>query len=223
MEQKEILRKVDHTLLKPTATWEQIQEVLEDAMAFQCASACIPPVYVRQAAQYVNGRLPICTVIGFPHGNMTTASKLFEAREALENGASEIDMVIHIGDVKAGRLDAVENEIRQMKELCQDQILKVIVETALLDEAEINALTLITSHAGADYIKTSTGFSDRGASFQDVALMKKFAPAGLKIKAAGGISDFADAEKFIELGADRLGTSRLVRLAKEQADSQLPE
>lgn len=215
-QEQEILHHVDHTLLKQTATWDQIKEVLDDAIEYECASACIPPVYVKRAADYVDGRLPICTVIGFPNGNMTTETKVFETKDAINNGASEIDMVIHIGDVKAGDYDAVQKEISEIKDACQDKILKVIIETCLLEKDEIAKLCQVVADAGADYIKTSTGFSTGGATFEDVAIMKENAPEGLKIKAAGGISDFNDAEKFLELGADRLGTSRLVKLAKNK-------
>lgn len=214
MNQKDILHRVDHTLLAQSATWDQIQEILDDAMAYECASACIPPVYVKQAAEYVDGKLPICTVIGFPNGNMTTAAKVFETKDAIANGAEEIDMVIHIGDVKAGNYDAVEEEIRQVKKACDGKVLKVIIETCLLEPEEIIRLCQVVKNGNADYIKTSTGFSEKGAVFEDVALMKEHAPEGLKIKAAGGISSFDDARKFIELGADRLGTSRLVKIAK---------
>lgn len=214
MNQKEILHKVDHTLLKQTATWPEIRQILDDAIAFECASACIPPVYVEQAAKYVDGKLPICTVIGFPNGNTTTATKLFETQNALTNGASEIDMVIHIGDVKAGDYQKVEDEIAALKKICGDHILKVIIETCLLDEDEIARLCQVVSDAGADYIKTSTGFSTGGATPEDVAIMAQNAPEGLKIKASGGIASFEDAQKFIDLGADRLGTSRLVKIAK---------
>lgn len=215
MDQKEILSRVDHTLLKQTATWEQIRQILDDAMAYGCASACIPPVYMEKAARYVNGSLPLATVVGFPNGNTTTAVKVFETKEALAHGAREIDMVIHIGDVKAGNYGAVQAEIAAVKEACQDHILKVIIETCLLEPEEIIQLCQTVKDGGADYIKTSTGFSSGGATFEDVALMKAHVPEGLKIKAAGGISSFEDARKFIELGADRLGTSRLVNLAKE--------
>ncbi|MCF0246069.1 MAG: deoxyribose-phosphate aldolase [Ileibacterium sp.] len=214
MNQNEILHMTDHTLLKQDATWDQIREVLDDAMAYDCASACIPPVYVKQAAEYVDGKLPICTVIGFPNGNMTTAVKVFETKDALENGASEIDMVIHVGDAKAKNWDKIQNEIAAVKEVCGDHILKVIVETCLLEPDEIAKLCQVVSDAKADFIKTSTGFSTAGATFENVQIMADNRPEGLKIKAAGGISDFKDAEKFIELGADRLGCSRLVKIAK---------
>ena len=215
MTQKEILQKTDHTLLKQDATWEQIRQVLDDAILFDCASACIPPVYVRQAADYVKGQLPICTVIGFPNGNMTTAVKVFETKDAVKNGAAEIDMVIHVGDAKAGNYDQIRDEIKAVKEACDGRILKVIIETCLLQPEEIARLCQVVSEGNADFIKTSTGFSTAGATFDNVKIMADNRPEGLKIKAAGGISDFSDAEKFLELGADRLGCSRLVKIAKE--------
>ncbi|MCF0260273.1 MAG: deoxyribose-phosphate aldolase [Erysipelotrichaceae bacterium] len=215
MTREEILQKTDHTLLKQDAAWDQIRQVLDDAMAYDCASACIPPVYVKQAAEYVNGRLPICTVIGFPNGNMTTAVKVYETKDAVKNGASEIDMVLHVGDVKAGNYDRIRDEIQAVKEACDGRILKVIIETCLLEPEEIARLCRTVSEGNADFIKTSTGFSTAGATFENVKIMADNRPEGLKIKAAGGISDFADAEEFLELGADRLGCSRLVKIAKE--------
>lgn len=214
MEKDEILKKVDHTLLTQTATWNEIQEILDDAMKYQTASACIPAAYVKQAAEYVEGRLPICTVIGFPNGYSTTAVKVAETKDAIENGASEIDMVINIGFLKDKRYDEVEREIREIHDACQGKILKVIVETCLLSEEEKIKICELVTRAGAEYIKTSTGFSTSGATFEDVALMREHIGKDVKIKAAGGISSFDDAKEFIRLGADRLGTSRLVKIIK---------
>lgn len=215
MTTEEILSKVDHTLLAQTATWEEIRGILDDAMKYHTASACIPPSYVKQAAEYVNGRLPICTVIGFPNGYSTTATKVFETKDAVANGASEIDMVLNIGFLKDRRYDEIRAEIRAIHEACEGRILKVIIETCLLtDEEKIKMCELVTK-AGAEFIKTSTGFSKAGATFADVKLMKEHVGPGVKVKAAGGISSFDDAEKFIELGADRLGTSRLVKIMKQ--------
>lgn len=215
MTTEEILSKVDHTLLAQTATWEEIRGILDDAMKYHTASACIPPSYVKQAAEYVNGRLPICTVIGFPNGYSTTATKVFETKDAVADGASEIDMVLNIGFLKDRRYDEIEAEIRAVHEACGGRILKVIIETCLLtDEEKIKMCELVTK-AGAEFIKTSTGFSKAGATFADVKLMKEHVGPGVKVKAAGGISSFDDAEKFIELGADRLGTSRLVKIMKQ--------
>ena len=216
MTTEEILRKVDHTLLAQTATWEEIRGILDDAMKYHTASACIPPSYVKRAAEYVNGRLPICTVIGFPNGYSTTAAKVFETKDAVADGASEIDMVLNIGFLKDRRYDEIEAEIRAVHEACGGRILKVIIETCLLtDEEKIKMCELVTK-AGAEFIKTSTGFSKAGATFADVKLMKEHVGPGVKVKAAGGISSFDDAEKFIELGADRLGTSRLVKIIKQR-------
>lgn len=215
MTTEEILRKVAHTLLAQTATWEEIRGILDDAMKYHTASACIPPSYVKRAAEYVNGRLPICTVIGFPNGYSTTATKVFETKDAVADGASEIDMVLNIGFLKDRRYDEIEAEIRAVHEACGGRILKVIIETCLLtDEEKIKMCELVTK-AGAEFIKTSTGFSKAGATFADVKLMKEHVGPGVKVKAAGGISSFDDAEKFIELGADRLGTSRLVKIIKQ--------
>ena len=217
MELKEILATVDHTLLTQNATWEEIQQILDDAIHYGTASACIPASYVKQAAAYVEGKLPICTVIGFPNGYSTTSVKVFETKDAIANGASEIDMVINIGDVKDGRFDVVEDEIRQIHEACGGHILKVIIETALLTEEEIIKMCEVVTRAGAEFIKTSTGFSTAGATFEHVALMKKHVGEGVLVKAAGGISSIEDAEKFIELGASRLGTSRIVKIVKNQS------
>ena len=216
MDKKEILSKVDHTLLAQTATWEEIKQILDDGMKYETASACIPAAYVKQAAEYVQGKLPICTVIGFPNGYATTAAKVFMAKDAVANGAAEVDMVINIGWLKDGRYDEVEEEIRQVHAACGGKLLKVIIETCLLtDEEKIKCCELVTK-AGAEYIKTSTGFSKAGATFEDVKLMRQHVGPQVKVKAAGGIASFADAEKFIELGADRIGTSRLVKLMKTE-------
>ena len=216
MDRKEILKRVDHTLLAQNATWEEIRQILDDGLKYETASACIPAAYVKQAAQYVEGKLPICTVIGFPNGYHTTAVKVFETKDAIANGALEIDMVINIGFVKDKRYDEVEDEIRQVHDACEGKILKVIIETCLLTDEEKIKMCEIVTNAGAEYIKTSTGFSTAGATFEDVALMKKHVGPNVHIKAAGGISSFADAEEFIRLGADRLGTSRLVKIIKKQ-------
>ena len=216
MDREEILKKVDHTLLVQTATWEEIREILDDAMKYLTASACIPAAYVKQAAEYVQGRLPICTVIGFPNGYHTTAVKVFETKDAVANGASEIDMVINIGFLKDKRYEEIEEEIRQVHAACDGRILKVIIETCLLTEEEKIKMCEIVTKAGAEFIKTSTGFSTGGATFEDVELMRKHVGANVKVKAAGGIASFADAEKFVDLGADRLGTSRLIKIMKAE-------
>ncbi|MCI9122954.1 MAG: deoxyribose-phosphate aldolase [Eubacterium sp.] len=220
MDKKDILNVVDHTLLAQTATWEEIRRILDDAVHYQTASACIPAAYVKQAAEYVKGKLPICTVIGFPNGYSTTDVKVYETKDAIQNGASEIDMVICIGFLKEKRYAQVEEEIRRVHEACDGKILKVIVETCLLTEEEKIKICEIVTNAGAEYIKTSTGFSQAGATFADVKLMRAQVGANVKIKAAGGISSFADAEAFLRLGADRLGTSRLVKLVKEQENER---
>ncbi len=214
MDRMEILKHVDHTLLAQAAAWEDIRQILDDAVAYGTASACIPAAYVRRAADYVDGRLPICTVIGFPNGYSTPQTKVYEARDAVANGASEIDMVIHVGALKDKRYDEIEEEIRRVHEACQGRILKVIIETCLLAKEEKIAMCGIVTRAGAEYIKTSTGFSSGGATFADVELLKRHVGEGVKVKAAGGIRSFEDAERFLELGADRLGTSRLVKLMK---------
>lgn len=216
MEKKEILRRVDHTLLGVTATWEEIREILDDAMKYETASACIPAAYVKEAAEYVSGKLPICTVIGFPNGYNTTAVKVFETKDAIANGAEEIDMVLNVGALKGKRYQEVEDEIRVIHEACDGKILKVIIETCLLTEEEKIKACEIVTNAGAEYIKTSTGFSNGGATFEDVALMRKYVGKDVKIKAAGGIASFDDAEKFVSLGADRLGTSRLIKIMKNE-------
>lgn len=215
MTQKDILAKVDHTLLAQTATWEEIRQICDDGMRYETASVCIPPSYVEQAKNYVGDRLKICTVIGFPNGYNTTAVKEFETKDALKEGADEIDMVINLGWVRDGRFDLVEKEIRTLKDACGDNVLKVIIETCLLTEEEKVKMCEVVTNSGADFIKTSTGFSTSGATFADVALFKEHVGPQVKIKAAGGISSFADAEKFVELGADRLGTSRLVKIMKQ--------
>lgn len=214
--EKEILQHVDHTLLSQTATWNEIREILDDAMEYRTASACIPAAYVKQAAEYVNGKLPICTVIGFPNGYNTKEVKVLEAKDAIEKGAAEIDMVINIGFLKDKRYAEVEDEIRAIREVCGNHILKVIIETCLLTEEEKIKMCEVVTRAGADYIKTSTGFSTSGATFADVKLMKQHVGSTVKIKAAGGISSFADAQEFLRLGAERLGTSRLVKLLKKE-------
>ncbi len=216
MEKKQVLSIVDHTLLTQTATWADIRGILDDAMKYETASACIPAAYVKQAAEYVDGKLPICTVIGFPNGYSTTATKVFETKDAVANGAAEIDMVINIGFLKDGRFAEVEEEIRRIHEACQGRILKVIIETCLLTEEEKIKMCEIVTNAGAEYIKTSTGFSTSGATFADVALMRQHIGAEVKVKAAGGISSFDDAEEFMRLGAERLGTSRLVKIMKNE-------
>ena len=215
MELKEILSKVDHTLLAQTATWAQIQAICDDGMKYQTASVCIPASYVRQAKDYVGGRLAICTVIGFPNGSDTTKAKCFEASDAVENGADEVDMVINIGWVKDQKWDELLSEIQAVKAACHGKLLKVIIETCLLTDEEKIKLCEIVSNSGADYIKTSTGFSTGGATFHDVELFAKHVKPGVRIKAAGGISSLEDAEKFIELGASRLGTSRVVKIVKK--------
>lgn len=217
MTNAEILSYVDHTLLSQTATWEEIREILDDAMKYKTASACIPAAHVKQAAEYVEGRLPICTVIGFPNGYSTKETKVFETKDAIKNGASEIDMVINIGLLKDRRYEELEEEIREIKKACGDRILKVIIETCLLTEEEKIKMCGIVTSAGADFIKTSTGFSKAGATFDDVKLMKEHVGEGVRVKAAGGISSFDDAREFIRLGADRLGTSRLIRIMKSEA------
>ena len=212
----DILAKCDHTLLAPSATWAEIKAVCDDGIGYQTASVCIPASYVKQAKDYVGDKLPICTVIGFPNGYSTTAAKVFECKDALANGADEIDTVINIGHLKDGRYDEILAELKALKAVCGDKILKVIIETCLLTDEEKIKMCEIVSASGADYIKTSTGFSTAGATREDVALFAKHISAGVKIKAAGGIASLADAEDFIKLGADRLGTSRIVKIAKNE-------
>ena len=216
MTQNEMLTHVDHTLLTQTATWDEIKQILDDAMKYKVASACIPASYVKEAANYVGGNLAICTVIGFPNGYDTTASKVFMAKDAINNGASEVDMVINIGWLKDKRYDELEAEIREIKEAVGDKILKVIIETCLLTDEEKIKMCEIVTRAGANYIKTSTGFSTAGATFKDIKLFSEYVGKNVRIKAAGGISSLEDAYKFLELGADRLGTSRIVKLVKGQ-------
>ena len=215
---KEILKTVDHTLLTQTATWDEIRQILDDGIAYGTASACIPAAYVKQAADYVAGKLPICTVIGFPNGYHTTAVKVYETKDAIANGAAEIDMVINIGWLKDGRYEAIEDEIRQIHEACGGKILKVIIETCLLTEDEKIKMCEIVTNAGAEYIKTSTGFSTAGATFEDIKLMRAHVGENVKVKAAGGIASLDDAKEFIRLGADRLGTSRMIKLVKNAVD-----
>ena len=214
-ELKPILARVDHTLLSQTATWDQIRAICDDGVKYGCASVCIPASYVKQAAEYVAGKIAVCTVIGFPNGYDTTASKCFQATDAVNNGASEIDMVINIGWVKDGLYDRVLDEIRAVKDACQGRLLKVIIETCLLTDEEKIKLCEVVSNSHADYIKTSTGFAGGGATREDVALMAAHMTNGKKIKAAGGIASLQDAEDFLKLGADRLGTSRIVKAVKE--------
>ena len=216
MEIKEILGRVDHTLLKPESTWEQIKEICDDGRKYGCASVCIPAAFVKKASEYLGDSLKVCTVIGFPNGYSTTAVKVFETEDAIRNGAAEIDMVVNIGWVKDGMWDKLEEEIRMIKASCKGRILKVIIETCLLTDEEKIQMCRVVTDAGADYIKTSTGFSTGGATREDVALFKAHVGPGVKIKAAGGISSLQDAEDFVALGADRLGTSRIVKLVKGQ-------
>lgn len=208
---EEILKKVDHTLLKQIATMKDIEKICDDAIANNTASVCIPPVYVKQAKDYVKGKMKICTVIGFPNGYNTTSTKVFETAQAVKDGADEIDMVINIGKVKENNYEYISNEINKIKEECNGKLLKVIIETCLLTEDEKIKLCEVVSNSKADYIKTSTGFSTAGATLEDIILFKNHIKNGKKIKAAGGIKDFQDAKKFIEAGADRLGTSRLIK------------
>lgn len=214
MDRNKILSAVDHTLLTQNATWEDIKQILDDGIKYNVASACIPASYVKKAKEYVGDKLPICTVIGFPNGYSTTTVKIFETEDAIKNGADEIDMVININDVKNENFDAILEEIKDIHKACNGKILKVIIETCLLTEEEKIKMCEIVTKSGAEYIKTSTGFSTGGATFNDIALMKKYVGKGVKIKAAGGISSLDDAAKFMELGADRLGTSRIVKIIK---------
>ncbi len=212
MDKREILKRLDHTLLKQDATWEQIKKICDEGVEYGAASVCIPPSFVKRAAEYLDGRLAVCTVIGFPNGYMTTASKVFETEDAVKNGADEIDMVINIGMVKEGNYGGVLDEIRAVRRACEGKILKVIIETCLLTEEEKIKMCQVVTESGADYIKTSTGFASGGATFEDVKLMRAHVGPQVKVKAAGGISSVEDAETFIQLGADRLGTSRLIKL-----------
>ena len=216
MKREEILRRVDHTLLKQEAAWEEIRALCDDAVAYGVASVCIPPCYVRQAAGYLGGRVPVCTVVGFPNGNTTTAAKVFETREAIGNGAAEIDMVINLGWLRDKKYPEVLEEVQAVKAACGERVLKVIIETCLLTREEKVEMCRIVTQAGADFIKTSTGFSTGGATPGDVGLLAREVGPGVRVKAAGGISSWEDAEEFIRLGASRLGTSRLVKLAKAE-------
>ncbi len=218
-----ILEKCDHTLLKQPATWDDIKQICDDALKYRAATICISPCFVKKAVDYLNGWIPVCTVIGFPNGTSTTATKVFETKDAIENGAAEIDMVINIGMLKAKEYDYVLNEIKEVKSACGDKTLKVIIETCLLTDEEKIKMCEIVTEAGADFIKTSTGFSTAGATFEDVKLFKEHVGEGVKIKAAGGISSLEDAEKFIELGADRLGTSKVVNIVKSIAEAKIPK
>ena len=213
-ELQEILSKVDHTLLAQGATWEEIRAICDDGIRYGCASVCIPASYVKQAAEYVDGRIPVCTVIGFPNGYDTTAAKCFEAADAVKNGATEVDMVINVGWVKDRRYDDVLAEIKAVKAACDGRLLKVIIETCLLTDEEKIEMCRVVSESGAEFIKTSTGFGGGGATREDVALFKAHVAPHVKIKASGGIANLQDAEDFINLGAQRLGTSRIVKAVK---------
>ena len=216
MELSQILKYVDHTNLNVSASWEDIRKLIEEGIRYGCASVCIPPSFVQQAAEYAAGRIKICTVIGFPNGYNTTAVKCFEASQAVKEGADEIDMVINIGWVKAGMDDEILREIKAVKEACCGRLLKVIIETCLLTDEEKARMCSTVSASGADYIKTSTGFSTGGATFSDVALMRRLCSKAVKVKAAGGIRSIEDAEEFLRLGAERLGTSSLVKIAMQK-------
>ena len=216
MDVKEMVKHVDHTLLLQPSTWEEMKQICDDAVTYGTASVCLPPSYVKQAGDYLQGKVPVCTVIGFPIGYMTTAVKEFEAKAGIANGAAEMDMVINIGWLKDKKYDLLEEEIRTLKAACGDKILKVIIETCLLTDEEKIKMCEIVTKAGADYIKTSTGFSTAGATFEDVKLFAEHVGPNVKIKAAGGISSLEDAEKFLALGADRLGTSRIIKLLKKE-------
>ena len=219
MDNKDILSKVDHTLLSQTATFEEIKKICDDGIKYNVASVCIPASYVKRAKEYVGDKIAICTVIGFPNGYSTTATKVFETEDAIKNGADEIDMVINLGYVKDKMFDEVLEEIKAVKKACKDKILKVIIETCLLNDEEKVKLCEIVTEAKADFIKTSTGFSTGGATFEDIELFAKNVGKDIKIKAAGGIKTLEDAEKFINLGADRLGTSRIIKLINNQESS----
>lgn len=218
MNSKDILKYVDHTLLSQTASWEEIKELCDDAVKYGTASVCIPPSYVKQVKDYVQDKMAVCTVIGFPNGYATTAVKVFETQDAVKNGADEIDMVINLGWVKDRNYEEVKEEIRQIKQACQGRILKVIIETCLLTEEEKIEMCRVVTDAGADFIKTSTGFSKAGATLEDIRLFKEHIGNGVKMKAAGGISSLKDAEDFLSLGALRLGTSRIVKLIKAEEE-----
>ena len=216
MDRNDIFKTVDHPLLTQGATWAQIKEICDDAVAYGAASVCIPPSYVKRAWEYLKGKMPVCTVIGFPNGYNNTKTKVFETRDAIENGAEEIDMVINIGDLKDRNYEKIQAEIEEIKAACGEKVLKVIIETCLLTEEEKIRMCQVVTEAGADFIKTSTGFSTAGATFDDIKLFAAHVGPGVKMKAAGGIKSFEDAEKFISLGASRLGTSRIVKLAKAE-------
>ena len=218
MNEKEILKHVDHTLLRQTATWQEIKQICDDAMKYQTASVCIPPCYVKQASEYVKGNVKICTVIGFPNGYMTTKAKEFETKDAIANGATEIDMVINIGWLKDKKYELIKEEIVTLKKICGENVLKVIIETCFLTDEEKTKMCEIVTRAGADYIKTSTGFGGGGATFSDIELFSGNIGPNVKMKAAGGISSMEDAEKFLSLGADRLGTSRIIKLVKSEEE-----
>lgn len=215
--EKTVVNYVDHTLLSQTATWEEIKQICDDGVAYATASVCIPPSYVKRAKEYLGDKLAVCTVIGFPNGYNTTAVKVFETADAVANGADEIDMVINLGLVKEGNYEALLEEIKAVKKACDGRILKVIIETCLLTEEEKKEMCRVVTEAGADFIKTSTGFSKAGATFADIELFANNIGEGVQMKAAGGISSLEDAEKFLSLGATRLGTSRIVKLLKEGA------
>lgn len=214
MDKMEITKYVDHTLLKVDAAWEDIKKLCDEAVEYQTASVCIPCAYAKEAVGYLEGKIPVCVVIGFPNGYSTTETKIFEAKDAIENGASEVDMVINVGYLKSGRYEEVLDEIKAVKQACGDKILKVIIETCLLTEAEKVKMCEIVTESGADFIKTSTGFSNNGATPEDIKLMADNVGPNVKVKAAGGIKTLEDAEKFLALGADRLGTSSIIRLIK---------
>ncbi len=215
LKKEEILCHVDHTLLKQTATWQQIQKICQEGIAQKTASICIPPCYVKQAAEFVNGQVAICTVIGFPNGYQTTAVKVFETKDAIENGADEIDMVINLGWVKEGLFDEVEKEIKEIKKACGSHILKVIIETCYLTQQEKKKLCHVVSQSGAEFIKTSTGFGSGGATKDDIRLFSENVSKNVKIKAAGGIKNIAEAQEFLYLGAERLGSSSIVSFFEE--------
>lgn len=214
MDIKYILSMCDHTLLSTTATWDDIKQILDDGIKYKTASACIPPCFIKKAKEYVEGKLAVCTVIGFPNGYQTTATKLFETKDALDNGADEIDTVINVCLVKEGKFDEILNELTEQKKLCGNKIFKVIIETCLLTDEEKIKMCEVVTKSGADYIKTSTGFSKGGATKEDVMLLRAHVGKNVKVKAAGGISSIEDAEEFIKCGADRLGTSRIVKTVK---------
>lgn len=220
MEKLDVMKFVDHTLLSQNATWEEIKLICDDGIKYSCASVCIPPSFVEQAAKYANGAIKICTVIGFPNGYNTARIKAAEAADAVKNGADEIDMVINIGALKDKKYDLILDEINEVKAACDGRVLKVIIETCLLTDEEKIKMCDIISKSNADYIKTSTGFSSAGATFDDIKLFAQYVDKKIKIKAAGGIQSFDDAEKFINLGASRLGTSRLVKILKNETTSK---